>query len=97
MLKVKVDHLDDDHLELLDGILNVLAMDHGLDAPLKYTKGHKKDAEWRAFLKKFAGCMKDAPIERQPQSDVAPQTNLAEFLGDSPLFGGELDFEREKD
>lgn len=97
MVKAKVDHLDDDHLKLLDEILNVLVIGHGLDAPVEETKGHMKVAEWRAFLDKFVGCMKGTPIKRQPQSDVGPQTNLAEFLRDSPLSRVELNFEREKD
>jgi hypothetical protein len=97
MLKTKVDHLDDEHLELLDEILNFLAMARDRNTPMKETECRPEGAEWRAFLEKFAGCMKDAPMKRQPQSDVGPHTDLAEFLRESPLSGVELDLEREKD
>jgi len=101
MLKARIDHLADEHLELLDEILNFLVMDRAQNAPMKGTNGQTEGADWRAFLEKFAGCMKDAPVKRQPQSDccrrIPSKGNLAEFLGKSPLPGVELDLEREKD
>ncbi len=97
ILKAKVDRLGDKHLELMDEILNFPVRDRGQNASMRETNGQNEGAEWRAFLEKSTGCMKDALMKRQPQSDVRPHTDLAEFLRESPLSGVELDLEREKD
>jgi hypothetical protein len=68
-LKAKIDHVSEEHLDLLEEILKafqtVQVEKTSNDKPKKKLEG----TEWRAFLEKFAGCISGAPIQRGSQGE----------------------------
>jgi hypothetical protein len=62
MIKCEIDKVQDDYLEALFKIIKAF------EEP---TEGkpfqESKDAEWKAFVNKFAGCMANDPIKRGDQ------------------------------
>lgn len=76
ILKAKIDHVGEEHLGLLEDILNAFATAKVKKDSNKKPKKKLKDAEWRAFLDKFAGCMSDAPIQRGPQGEFEKREKI---------------------
>ncbi|MCP4405965.1 MAG: hypothetical protein GY801_52815 [bacterium] len=67
LVKHEIDRLQDEYLEV------VYKMIKGLEMPLLELENDRsslsasEQAEWEAFVERYAGCMEDAPIERGAQ------------------------------
>ena len=67
LVKHEIDRLQDEYLEV------VYKMIKGLEVPLlefendRTSLSASEQAEWEAFVDRYAGCLKDAPIERGEQ------------------------------
>ena len=67
LIKSEIDHLQEEHLEMLYKVIKafempLIAFERGI-LPLQA----EEQEEWEAFIDRYAGCLRDAPIARGDQ------------------------------
>ena len=67
LIKSEIDHLQEEHLEMLYKVIKafempLIAFERGIPPLLA-----EEQEEWEAFVDRYAGCLRDAPIVRGEQ------------------------------